>query len=524
MTHAIYLRHSSEDKGDSIAGQRTLCREWLQRKGVTEFAEYAEDKQSAYKKRMSERPEWARLEADVRAGRVTHVVARHVDRLTRSMLDLEHLVTLVEETGVTIDTVWSGDLDLNSPSGRQVARIMASVAQGESETKSQRILAAKARARAAGRSSGGGRPFGYESLNGGLREEEAALVRRGIDAILDGVSVHAVARMFEESGIPTVRGGQTWHKTTVKNILIRWRNAARVEHGGQDVGPAVWPEIVDLETLTAVRAVLLDEERNKSIGTALGGGPKAKTLLTTVARCGKCGSVLKARTSSKGRDQKGRFAVYSCSGDACYLTIRRDVLDDMAVTAMVRFWMNADVAEYAPDDRTRDELIRVQGERAALADQRQDVAQMLGDGLMAPSDARAALEGIAKRSEALEQTLETLQRRYALASALAVPVVVDGTVNLSSAGALAEHFKTQHLDIQRRQVEQTWRITAYPYARGAAQTVIVNGREYRESVSERRRVERRVTFECRLAPGLSFDPVEQDRDDLMATIAEGLDN
>ena len=522
MTTAIYLRHSSEDKGDSIAGQRALCCDWLQRNGIGDFEEYAEDRQSAYKKRMTERPEWARLETDIRAGRITHVVARHVDRLTRSMLDLEHLVSLVETTGVTIDTVWSGDLDLNTPSGRQIARIMASVAQGESETKSQRILAAKARSRAAGRSTGGGRPFGYESLNGGLREDEAELIRAALLAIIDGVSLHGATKMFQESGIATPRGGYKWHKGTVKRILLRWRNAGRVEHQGEDIGPAVWPAIVDLDTLTAVRAVLLDEERGRKAGTGYDGGPRAATLLSGLLTCGVCGGTLKAR--SAGSKRGARYPVYACTGQGCYLSLHRDVLDDMAVTAMVRFWMNADVAEYAPDDRTRDELIRVQGERAALADQRQDVAQMLGDGLMAPSDARAALEGIAKRSEALEQTLETLQRRYALASALAVPVVVDGTVNLSSAGALVEHFKTQHLDIQRRQVEQTWRITAYPYARGAAQTVEVNGREYRESVSERRRVERRVTFECRLAPHLSVDPLQEDVTELVQSIAEGLDN
>lgn len=524
---AIYLRYSAKDETDNIGAQREICRNWLSNNGfdADDVDEYAEDRQSAYLKPMRERPRWRDLEEQVRRGKVGRIVTRHTDRMSRRVRDTEDLIDLVGETGVQVVAIWSGGvMDLSTPSGIQSAQMQASMAEAESRIKSQRVRAAKARARAEGKSTGGPRPFGYESINGDLRADEAELIRNASQAVLDGVSLHGVTKMFEASGMPTTRGGYKWHKSAVKTVLIRWRNAGRLSHvtdaeraiakiqsrepQAADAGPAAYPAIVSVETLTAVRAVLLDEGRKRASGTGLQGGPRVQTLLSGIAVCGKCGSTLAGR--SAGTKPGERIAVYCCTGERCYMTMPRDVLDDLAARAMARFWTRAKVEDYAPDTTTRDAITRLQAEQGNLAARRKSVARMLGAGLMSDADAEEALQEVATSVRTLTADLEDLQRRYALASALAVPVVVGRTVSLKGVAALVDHFKGQHLDIRRKQVQQTWRIVVRERHYGKARTVEHNGEAFREVVSQRRKTERRVRFDCILSPHLSFDPVEED--------------
>lgn len=486
----MYLRHSSADKGDSIAGQRALCREWLEHNGIEDAAEYSEDATSAYKKRMLDRPQWSELEAAIRTGQVTHVVARHIDRLTRSMTDLEHLVQLVEATGVRLSTVWSSDLDLNSPAGRQTARILASVAQGESETKSQRILASKERARAAGRASGGPRPFGYTSASGDLVDAEAVLVRQGLQDALDGLSAHSIARKWDASGVPSARGGQ-WHVKTVKGVLTRWRNAGQLEHKGEPVGEALYPAITDLETVQAVRAVLLDPSRVKGVFGA-DGGPKPTTLMSGLALCGACGSPMKARRMDDGKG--ARVGAYTCSARSCNLTIRRELLDSEVARAMTRFYMDADVSDLAPSDADRAEYVRLQGERGELETERAGIIAMMKSGSLRAAEAADVLGGIEDRHSAVEAVTEALSRRFALAASMAAPISETGRVDLDAATAIRTRFDAQHLDLRRRQVQQVWIVT-------------VRSRHYASGygLGEKFKQQARLKFDCLPRPAMSFD-------------------
>lgn len=511
MTTATYLRLSTADKGDSIAAQRELCAKWLQDNGITDHVEYAEDAQSASKKSASKRPEWVRLVADIRSGAVTRVVARHLDRLTRRTLDLEELVELVEETGVEFVTLWSGALDLNSPAGRQTARILVSVAQGESETKAERIKAQKAYAREHGKATGGPRPFGYETHYGPLREDEADLVRRGIEAVLDGASMYAVQRMFAESGIPTRRGAPEWNKKTVREILLRWRNAGRVEHRGQDAGEGQFPAIVPLGTMHALRAVLLDPSRARVDKDSMR-GPKATTLLSGIAQCGACGSPLKARTNvvqrqkNGVREQVGRVGVYACSAPKCHVSIRRDLFDTEATNAMMKFYASVVPADLVPEaDQTA--LAEAYAEKEATDTERAGVVQMMTDGLLKPAEASRVLASLGDRLGAVEGRIETLMREHAVAASVAAPLLSsDGHASFEAHAALKEKWLSQSLEQRRRQLDAV--LVPIVQRRHHA-----SGMGLPDDLKERARIE----FTNRVQPGKSFTLLDE-------IMAEKLDN
>ena len=66
-------------------------------------------------------------------GTISGLLGWHVDRLYRSMRDLERLIDVVEVAGVRFQTVNSGTIDLTNAAGKMVVRILGSVAQQESE-------------------------------------------------------------------------------------------------------------------------------------------------------------------------------------------------------------------------------------------------------------------------------------------------------------------------------------------------------------------------------------------------------
>lgn len=121
----MYVRISLDRTGQEagVGRQQADCRALAEQKGWVVAGLYKDNDVSASKRKP--RPEYQRLLADIRAGRIDAVVAWHPDRLYRRLVDLEGLIDLAEEHRVTIATVVGGDVDLSTASGRMQARILA---------------------------------------------------------------------------------------------------------------------------------------------------------------------------------------------------------------------------------------------------------------------------------------------------------------------------------------------------------------------------------------------------------------
>src|SRR5215211_379292 len=114
---AIYCRISRARDGSMLGvdRQEPPCRQLAERLGWTVAQVYVDNDLSAYSGRR--RPEYERILADVRAGRLDAILAWHADRLTRQPLENEGLINLAERYGTKLATV-TGEPDLSTPSGR----------------------------------------------------------------------------------------------------------------------------------------------------------------------------------------------------------------------------------------------------------------------------------------------------------------------------------------------------------------------------------------------------------------------
>jgi site-specific DNA recombinase len=219
--------------GLGVRRQEADCRQLVVARGWSVVDVFSDNGLSAYSGKP--RPDYQRLVEALGAGELDAVVAWHPDRLHRAPEELEELIRFCDESSVKIETVQAGVVDLSTPSGRLVARLLGSAARYESEHKADRIRRKARELAEAGRVSGGGtRPFGYEADRRTIREPEADIVRGLAARFLAGESLASLTRWLNQTQVPSV-AGRGWRVQTVRRLLMSARISGQREHHGQIV-------------------------------------------------------------------------------------------------------------------------------------------------------------------------------------------------------------------------------------------------------------------------------------------------
>ncbi len=152
---AIYVRVSS--KQQDHASQLPDLERWAAAHDGE--VKWFKDKFSG---KSMDRPGMERLLTDLRAGKIERIVVWRLDRLGRTTRGLCQMFEELGERKVDLVSLKDG-FSLASPAGRLQARILASVAEFETEIRAERVAAGQAVARrrasggAAARRDGGGR-------------------------------------------------------------------------------------------------------------------------------------------------------------------------------------------------------------------------------------------------------------------------------------------------------------------------------------------------------------------------------
>jgi DNA invertase Pin-like site-specific DNA recombinase len=148
MKHtAIYLRVSS--KQQDHASQLPDLDRWVAAQDGPVV--WYRDK---FTGKTMDRPGMEKLLADLRAGKVERIVVWRLDRLGRTTRGLCQLFDELTERKVDLVSMKDG-FSLASPAGRLHARILASVAEYETEIRAERVAAGQAVAKRKGKKWGG---------------------------------------------------------------------------------------------------------------------------------------------------------------------------------------------------------------------------------------------------------------------------------------------------------------------------------------------------------------------------------
>ena len=311
------------------------CTQEAERRGWELVEVYVDNDISASSGRV--RPAYERLMSDVRDSRIDGLVVWDVDRLSRTPRELEDIIDLAEKRGLQLANV-GGDIDLATSDGRMMARIKGTMARREVEQSSKRIRR-KFDERAADGLPHGMTAYGYRrqvehddrgrriSATDVIVPEQAAVIRDTADLLLNGTSLRSVVTALNAAGSLSPHG-KPWSSTTLRQIMLRDRNAGLRRHRGEVVGEGNWQPILDEGTHTRVVALLTDPARRSQKGSA------RRHLLSGLARCGLCDSgemrVMGAAVSKAG---KSTPAKYQCK--QCFRVARKQSLVDEYVEAVV---------------------------------------------------------------------------------------------------------------------------------------------------------------------------------------------
>ena len=134
----LYIRVSTEDQareGFSLPEQEKRLRAMCEYKGYEIYKLYKDAGISA--KTGNTRPAFEELLQDIRDKKCNTIVVLKLDRLTRSVFDLEGIMNFLEENNAYLDCA-NEEINTTNSSGKMVARLLTTVSQNEIERTSER--------------------------------------------------------------------------------------------------------------------------------------------------------------------------------------------------------------------------------------------------------------------------------------------------------------------------------------------------------------------------------------------------
>ncbi|MEU8490047.1 recombinase family protein [Pseudonocardia alni] len=401
---AIYARISSDREGRELGVERQELEalELIERRGWQHARTWRENDVTATGKKP--RPQFRDLLATVRRGEVDVIVAWNLHRLTRNARDRLELIEVCRDRGVLIALVRGSDLDPTTPGGRLHLGVLGEVAQHEVDELTDRVLSQKRQAAASGAYRGGRRPFGYERDGITVRTAEARIVVDLTARAAAGESLHALARELNRDG-HTTSTGKPWNHRSVRNLVLRARNAGLIEHDRQVVGPAEWEPIVDAALWRNAVRVL----------TAEGRGPKwdrvEKYLGSGVYECGRCddGATLKGRMTRTNSGGPGTTApAYECTNGP-HLTRIAEPLDEFVTAVVLERLSRPDARLLLAPEEARPDLDRLLGERQDVDGRLSELAALFADGTITGPQLAEATRKLRAEGERLDQAIAVAQ-------------------------------------------------------------------------------------------------------------------
>ena len=391
MRVAIYCRISRDDLGDGLGVKRQEddCRRLAEVRGWDEPQVFVDNDFSAFSGRV--RPSYQRLLADIRSGRVDVVIAWAPERLHRSPRELEDFLELIERTATSVETVKAGAWDVSSSHGRLVARMLGAVSRAESERIGERVSRAHQQAKSEGRWRG---PIPYGLQVGELpglpvpHPTEAAVVQEIFQRVLRGEALTRIAAELNARGVRP-RRGQAWTHTGVARLIASPALGGLVEADGA-VQAAAFTGVVSAETWRLAGSALRRRPRGEKRRPR-----ESLSLLGGIMTCAEHGQVCYGGSAAHA-------ATYVAAGPgACHVSITRRAADGFLTELLLRRLEQDDaLGAFARPDPGQDSNIEV--EVAELRQRRDEIADLIADGLLSGATARTRLEDVARRLGELE--------------------------------------------------------------------------------------------------------------------------
>ena len=320
----IYIRVSTDDQaraGFSLPEQKEKLLSLCEFKGYNVFKVYEDAGISA--KDMEHRPQFQEMLSDVKNGKINYTVAYKLDRVTRSVRDLEELINILEKYNCYL-ACDREDVNTSTANGRFFVRMLTVLSQLEIEIVSERTKFGLNGAIKSGHIPGQ-RPFGYtKSKDKKMIVDNATrpYVEKIFDMYLEGKSFQQIANYFKENNIYPKK---KWRDTTIQKIIdnkIYMGDYEQYKRIGkqENLEPIVYMNVVEpIISRAKWEECQKQKERNQRTYTR----DRIYTFFQRL-KCPSCGRIMKCKGSG---GTKKKYMYYTC--EHCHVNFNENYVEEL---------------------------------------------------------------------------------------------------------------------------------------------------------------------------------------------------
>ena len=321
---AVYIRVSTEDQareGFSLGEQKEKLLQLCAFKGYEVFKVYEDAGISA--KDMEHRPAFQEMLQDMRNGKINYIVAYKLDRVTRSVRDLEELILELEKYNCYL-VCDRDDVNTSTANGRFFVRMLTVLSQLEIEIVSERT---KFGLNGAIKSSHlpGPAPLGYKK-DGNKKtivdEATKPIIERIFKMYLEGKSFQQISNIFNEEKILYPK---KWKDTTIQKIIDnkiymgdyeQYKRIAKKENKK----PVIYMNVV--EPIIS-RAMWEECQRQKEVNQRTYTRDRVYLFFQKI-KCPICGRIMKCKGSG---GTKRKYMYYTC--EHCHINFNESHVEKL---------------------------------------------------------------------------------------------------------------------------------------------------------------------------------------------------
>lgn len=304
----LYPRVSTDDQvreGFSLDEQEKEMKKLCMYKNYQIYKVYREEGVSA--KNMN-RPKFQEMMQDLKDGKINRIIVYKLDRLTRSIQDLEVICKLIEKYHCSLDSV-SEEINTDTAIGVFFIRMTTILAQLEIERTSERTKFGLKGAAKNGHFCGKA-PIGYRKINKKLviDDLESEVVKEIFDDYVNGLSVCTITKKLNNKNALN----RNWRTTTIDRMLSNYIYCGDYLYGkrAKNMKPIhlenICPAIIDKETFKMVQT---QKERNLKNYTR-----KHTYVYMQKIVCSKCNKIMGgSSTTSKNKPTQIYYKCNCCN-------------------------------------------------------------------------------------------------------------------------------------------------------------------------------------------------------------------
>ena len=320
----VYIRVSTEDQareGFSLGEQEEKLLQLCKFKELEVYKVYKDAGISA--KDMEHRPQFQEMLKDMKEGKLNYIVAYKLDRITRSVRDLEELISVLEQYNCFL-LCDRDDVNTSTANGRFFVRMLTVLSQLEIEIVSERTKFGLNGAIKSGHIPGQ-RPFGYKSAEDKrmvIDNSTRPYVEKIFDMYLEGKSFQQIANYFKKNNIYPKKN---WKDTTIQKIIdnkIYMGDYEQYKRIGkqENLEPIVYMNVVEpIISRAKWEECQRQKERNQRTYTR----DRVYTFFQRL-KCPNCSRIMKCKGSG---GTKRKYMYYTC--EHCHINFNEDHVEHL---------------------------------------------------------------------------------------------------------------------------------------------------------------------------------------------------